>query len=511
MTRGRIAAPLTAAPAPLALGDVLADPLLVVRRAPGVSGVVGAEVTYANAAAAAWAGRPQAALLAEPVEAGLPVLARRIDEAGLVAQVARDGVGAQTLLALDGGAVVDVHAAPLDDAIVLHWRDVSHVRAIEAAHRLAEQRLSLALAAASVGIFVWDLATGRLTWNDHHFAILGHAPGTVEPSYEAWRARVLPEDLPATETAIRRALEHDTDYRMTYRIRRADDGAVRWVEGRARLVHRADGTPLEMHGSLVDVTERRAAEEELRRSNESLEARVRERTAIAEERAEQLRQLALALTATEAQERRRIAQLLHDSVQQMISAAKMRVGMMRLQAVQPDVRTGATEVEQMLDKVLTAARTLAIELHPPVLQEVGLGAALRWLADEFATRHRLSVRLTLPAVEPPLSDQTRIVLFDAARELLFNVVKHAGTADASADVATDAERGVVRLRVVDAGAGCEPADAAARSTFGLAHLEHRIGLLRGSLVVDSALGAGTRVLVSLPLDGTPTDAATPGD
>ncbi|MCU0618628.1 MAG: PAS domain-containing protein [Gemmatimonadaceae bacterium] len=504
MARGRADAPPVDPPPHPALGDVLADPILVVRRAPGAPGLAGAQVTYANRAAAAWAGRSHPDVAAQVIDGVVPALVRRIDEAGLVAQVARDGVEARTLLALDGGAVVEVHAAPLDDALVLHWRDVSHMRAIEAAHRLAEQRLSLALAAASVGIFVWDLASGRLTWNDHHFAILGHVPGSVVPSYEAWRARVHPEDLPATETAIRRALEHDTDYRMTYRIRRADDGAVRWVEGRARLVHRTDGTPLEMHGSLVDVTERRAAEEELRRSNESLEARVRERTAVAEERAEQLRQLALALTATEAHERRRIAQLLHDSVQQMISAAKMRVGMMRLQAVQPDVRTGASEVEQMLDKVLTAARTLAIELHPPVLQEVGLGAALRWLAEEFGTRHRLTVRLALPAQEPPLSDQTRIVLFDAARELLFNVVKHAGTREASVDVAADADTGVMRLRVVDTGAGCVPTAAAARATFGLAHLEHRVGLLRGSVTFDSALDAGTRVLVSLPIDGPPT-------
>ena len=514
MARGRAAAP-PADETPLpAIGDALADPVLLVRPVADAGRLAGSAIVYANPAARTWvAGAHDAPLVDRPVDAVLPALVALADEAGLVAQVARAGVGAPVLLALDHAPdpatprIVELHVAAAGDHLVLQWRDVTHVRDIEAAYRQAEQRLSLALSAAELGIYSWTFATGRLSWSDQHFRILGYAVGSIEPSYEAWRARVHPDDLAAAEAEVGRATDAGDDFRMTYRIVRAADGAIRWVEGRGRIVRGAGGAPVAMHGTLLDVTERRDVEAELRRSNETLEARIRERTAVAEERAEQLRQLALELTATEARERRRIAQLLHDSVQQTISAAKMRTGMMRLQAVNPDVKVAAADVEQMLDKVLSATRTLAIELHPPVLQEVGLVAALRWLGEEFADKHRLTVGVDLPDAEPSLSEQTRIVLFDAARELLFNVVKHAGASAATLVLGTGRD-GRMRLAVDDEGGGIAApvAGEPARVTFGLANLEHRVRLLRGTVTVSSAVGRGTRVLVELPIDG---DDATP--
>lgn len=373
--------------------------------------------------------------------------------------------------------------------------------------RRAEEQLALVLTASGIGMFTWDVATGHVRWNDLHYAILGLAPEQVVPSYEAWRARVHPDDLAEVEASLREAAAARRDWRGAYRIVRPD-GVVRWVEGRGRYEYGEDGSAAVMHGTIDDVTAQHEAEEalrareaELRAVNETLEARVRERTAVAEERAEQLRRLALELTASEARERRRIAQLLHDGVQQTISAAKMRAGMMRLAAQVPEVKTAATEVEQLLDRVLTATRTLVIDLHPPVLHEVGLVAALRWLAADFRTRQKLEVALDAPDDEPALGEQLRVVLFDAARELLFNVVKHAGVRDAVLSFACDGA-GVAHLVVEDGGQGfaAPPGDAGADATFGLANLEHRVKLLRGSVAVTSGPGVGTHVAVAVPVE-----------
>lgn len=505
---------------PQELCEALADPLLVVAAAGGA--LAEATITYANAAAHAWTGRAPGLLRDVPVASALPAFAERADEAGIAAQVRETGVAAQLLLTVTGAAgepvTIELHVAPLGDArLLVHWRDVTHVRDIESAFRAAEQQLALVLAASGLGTFSWDIARDAIRWNDAHYAILGYEPGTFPATYDAWRSRVHPDDVAQVEAAVQGAVEGRTDFRRTYRIVRPD-GALRWVEGRARATYDADGTATYMHGVLADVTEQReiegalrAREAELTASNESLERRVRERTAVAEERAEQLRQLALDLTASESRERRRIAQLLHDGVQQTISAAKMRAGMMRLAAQVPEVKTAAGEVEQLLDRVLSATRTLAIELHPPVLHEVGLAAGLRWLAAECRQKHDLTVTCVLPDDEPALAEQTRTVLFDAARELLFNIVKHAGVKEAELTLATTVD-GRVRVTVDDRGRGFALPDAdepPPRPGFGLANLEHRVRLLRGTVSVTSRRGHGTQVVLELPMDMPRRDVEVP--
>jgi PAS domain S-box-containing protein len=504
---------------PQELCEALADPLLVVA---GDGALAEAVIVYANPAAHEWAGRDPGTLRDVTLAQVIPRLVARADEAGLAEAVRRSGVAAQGLVTVPGAtgepATLELHVAPLGAGrALLQWRDVSHVRDIEAAHRAAEQQLSLVLAASGLGTYSWDIGTDAVRWNDAHFTMLGYAPGTIPATYEAWRSRVHPDDLARVENELRAAKAALRDFRSTYRIVRPD-GAVRWVEGRGRVFRDADGQGGTMHGVMADVTEQRdieaalrTREAELTAINESLERRVRERTAVAEERAEQLRQLALDLTATEARERRRIAQLLHDGVQQTISAAKMRAGMMRLAAQVPAVRAAAGEVEQLLDRTLSATRTLAIELHPPVLHEVGLAAGLRWLAAECRQKHELTVTLDVPEEEPLLQEQTRIVLFDAARELLFNIVKHAGVREAELALGTTPE-GRVRVSVDDRGRGFEGStdgDDAPRPGFGLANLEHRVRLLRGTVSVTSRRGHGTRIVLELPMDGPRVDVEVP--
>lgn len=511
-----------AAPAgvlPHDLCEVLADPLLVVA---GRATLADSVIVYANPAAHQWAGREPGALRDLTVAQGFPRLVVPADDADLAGQVARTGAAVRDLLAIAGvrgePTTLELHVAPVGvSRLLLQWRDVSHVRDIETAHRAAEQQLSLVLAASGLATFSWDVASDAVRWNDTHFRMLGYEPGSLAPDYEAWRSRVHPDDVARVESEIRSATTARRDFRSTYRIVRPD-GTMRWVEGRGRMVYDAAGEPATMHGVMADVTEQRdieaalrARDAELTAINESLEARVRERTVVAEERAEQLRQLALDLTATESRERRRIAQLLHDGVQQTISAAKMRAGMMRLAAQVPAVSAAAGEVEQLLDRTLSATRTLAIELHPPVLHEVGLAAGLRWLAAECRQKHELAVSLDLPDEEPVLQEQTRIVVFDAARELLFNVVKHAGVREADLALAVTTD-GRVRVTVDDRGRGFEGAadgDDAPRPGFGLANLEHRVRLLRGTVSVTSRRGHGTCITLELPMDGPRVDVEIP--
>jgi len=127
-----------------------------------------------------------------------------------------------------------------------------------------------------------------------------------------------------------------------------------------------------------DVTERKDAEEQLRLLNETLEQRVAERTAMAERRASQLRALAAELNQTETRERRRLAQVLHDHLQQLLVAARLKLGLLQRRTPDQTVRQRVVAVDVLLDQAISESRSLTVELSPPILYDGGLMAGLEW-------------------------------------------------------------------------------------------------------------------------------------
>lgn len=134
---------------------------------------------------------------------------------------------------------------------------------LEAALRGNEDRLCLALEAAQMATWDWDIASGNIVWNDEYYRILGYEPGSVTPGYQAWVARVHPDDLARTEARLHESKERSGGYTAEYRIL-WPDGTVRWVEARGRFESGAMGKAACSHGVLIDVTDRRRAEEALR-------------------------------------------------------------------------------------------------------------------------------------------------------------------------------------------------------------------------------------------------------
>ncbi len=241
---------------------------------------------------------------------------------------------------------------------------------------------------------------------------------------------------------------------------------------------------------------------ELQRLNEDLEARVAARTAEAEERAAQLRLLAAELTRAEERERRRLAQVLHDHLQQLLVAAGMRIGVARDRASEPSARENLSQTAELLSQAVEASRSLTAELSPPVIYEAGLLAGLRWLADRTGRTHRLAVEIEAEAdVEEQLDQDLRLFLFRAAGEFVFNAVKYAGVDSVALTVAGDGE-GRIRLEVTDRGRGfelaAEPRGDAAIGGFGLFSIRERARLLGGALEIESAPGAGTRACLVVP-------------
>jgi signal transduction histidine kinase len=248
--------------------------------------------------------------------------------------------------------------------------------------------------------------------------------------------------------------------------------------------------------------ERKQTEQQLKTMNETLERRVAERTATATRRAAQLQALAAELTQTEHRERRRLAQILHDHLQQLLYAARLNLDTLRNRSPSdPSTPETIDKIDALLGECIAQSRSLTLQLCPPVLHEAGLAAAVEWLGRYMEQTCGLAVDVDVDPEAEPENEEIRILLFEAARELLFNVTKHAETGRARVTMMTAPGDGVC-LTVSDEGAGCAPVDPqpdqATSSGFGLFSIRERIGMMGGRLVIESSPGRGTRVTIWAP-------------
>lgn len=246
----------------------------------------------------------------------------------------------------------------------------------------------------------------------------------------------------------------------------------------------------------------RESEQRLREVNETLEERVAERTLVAEQRATQLRALASELALTEQRERRRLAQILHDHLQQILVAAKLKVGLLKKRIEIEDQRNRLERVDELLDESIGVSRSLTVELSPPVLYDAGFTAALEWLARHMQEKHGFSVRVDAETDYEPATEDLRVFLFDAVRELLFNVVKHGGTSEAVLRLSIT-NSGDLQVIVEDEGVGMVPRDDESdirESGFGLFSIRERLELLDGRMEIDSSVNMGTRIVLTIPAE-----------
>jgi signal transduction histidine kinase len=248
--------------------------------------------------------------------------------------------------------------------------------------------------------------------------------------------------------------------------------------------------------------ERKQAQEALKKLNETLEQRVAERTAVATRRAAQLQRLAAELTQTEHRERRRLGNILHDHLQQLLYAARLNLGTLRRGDLQDPSRTETIDrIDALLGECIAESRALTVQLCPPVLYESGLVMAVEWLGRYMEQTCGLVVDVDADPRAEPQSEEIRILLYEAARELLFNVVKHAETGRARLSLTVPGD-GQVCLAVSDDGAGFALADSNSQNTisgFGLFSIRERLELLGGSLHIDSTPGSGTCATITAPV------------
>jgi signal transduction histidine kinase len=215
----------------------------------------------------------------------------------------------------------------------------------------------------------------------------------------------------------------------------------------------------------------------------------------------QLRTLASQLTLAEQHERLRIATQLHDSVAQSLAMTKMKLSAIRQLPLPEEVVPQIEELKKLIEKTIQSTRSLSFDLSPPILHDLGLEAALEWLAEKIEQEHSIRVQFEDDESEKPMDENLSSLLFTMVRELIINVVKHAHSAEARISIWREGNQ--IQIEVQDQGVGFElPAnvlEAGSSGGFGLFSIRERLRHFGGRLAIQSTPGSGTLVRLTAPL------------
>ena len=326
-------------------------------------------------------------------------------------------------------------------------------------------------------------------WIDRHRRVLFMSPG-VEALIgytaaeltlrgpDAWLEHVHPEDRPHLAEGWAALFDERAPLDVEYRLRRRDGRWV-WLHTRAVIIRDEDGEP-SAYGVVSDVTERKQA------------ADIRTR-------------LLDQIISAQEDERRRIARELHDETAQSLASLLVGLDVLAGTRTLKAARAQVQELHRVAARALGEVRLLARGLRPAVLDDLGLVAAVEWYAGEFQRSRGIAVYARAIGVSGRLPAPVETALYRIMQEALANVARHAEAGAAS--VVIERRHRSVTMAISDDGRGFDVGKALAASgpagQLGLHGMRERALLLDGTVEVSSVAGAGTRILVELPL---PADA-----
>jgi two-component system, NarL family, sensor histidine kinase UhpB len=367
-------------------------------------------------------------------------------------------------------------------------RDISALKHAEAALRKSEERLSLALTASRMGVWEWEVQSNAIYWSPECFEIFGLE--TFTGTLESFTNAIHPEDVAQVMGAAQSALAEGSDFVAEFRILRAD-GEVRWLSNRGRPSYDAAGAPLRLAGTVQDITDRKRSEESLNRLHEKI------------------RDLSAHLETIREQERTAISREIHDEIGQTLTALKLDLSWFnhRVPPGNSEIADRLAEMRASLDYLIAKVQVMTAGLRPPLLDNLGLAAAIEWQLREFKRRSGLDCRLVAPEVVAPLDGQVATAVMRIFLEALTNTLRHAQATQVHVTLCCSAE--TLELEVFDNGSGITAEDIGSATAYGVMGMQERARLCHGELEITGRPGKGTTVYLTVPLAGREDGATQP--
>ena len=473
--------------------------------------------------------------------------------------------------------------------------------------RQKEERFQLALEAAQMGTWDWQLAEDTVDWTGHTKRLVGFSPSGPDPKSAEIFSLIHDEDLPRVREQVAAAIAGDgfldTEFRMATK-----DGNLRWLRGVGKVVQDADGHPLSLTGVNLDVTERQLAAQKIRETSERNRAMLRalpdivfllssegvyldyhardekqlllspgnfmgknvrevlpadlaerviqslantrlrdtpeileyslsmpdgernfearmietegdkvlciirdttERQQAAEALKEsqeklrhshtQIRDLLGRVIDVQESERRRISRELHDDLSQKVATLSVAISRLKKKLPLPDdqLLTELDVLRENISRLTDEIRSLSHQLHPAVLEHLGLVTALESYIETYKDEEGIDVHLIADVGEEKIPFQSSICLYRVAVEALRNVSRHSGASKAT--VSLERRENSIELQVSDGGRGFDVETARRGAGLGLVSIEERLRLLQGTCEVHSTAGSGTTLVARVPL------------
>jgi PAS domain S-box-containing protein len=309
--------------------------------------------------------------------------------------------------------------------------------------------------------------------------LIGFSPSEFSAEKERWLMQLHPEDRERVLARIGQSRESGGPFATEYRLFAAD-GRVIWVRDESVLIRNEEGEPLYFQGVMLDISDRKLAEEHVRILSQQL------------------------MKAQES-ERQRISRDLHDHVAQDLSSLKIKTETLfdQGQPVHPEIREKVSQFGKILNDTIRNVRELIYDLRPPYLDDMGLAQAIFQYCQDFAAKTGLEIDYYSAGMDSlPLDFDVEINLYRLVQEALNNINKHAEADHVVVRLAASSPH--ILLRIEDDGKGFRLEDrlasAVSEKRMGLRSMEERVNQLRGKMTIYSRPMQGTKIFIEIPFD-----------
>ncbi len=342
----------------------------------------------------------------------------------------------------------------------------------EQALRRRDRELNDAQRLAHTGSWQWDPGSDAVTWSAELYRLARYDPKLPPPSFKDQGRFFAPKSWDRLMLSVERTLQTGAPYELDLEAV-LSDGTKLWLTSRGEAVVDAKGHPIYLRGTIQDITDRKLTQDSLL----ALTGRL--------------------ITAQE-EERARIARELHDDLSQRM--ALLQIGLEQFKEGMPDL---SSDAQQQLDNVAELAmevssdvRGLSHQLHPSILDTLGLVGSLRSFCREFSAQHKVQVQFLHTDIPGEISKDVTLCLFRITQEALRNVVKHSRAAEAEVNISGNADE--IELCISDSGQGFDVESVKGAVGLGFVSMRERLRLVGGHLSISSEPSHGTRIRVRIP-------------